>query len=411
MTSVISAAGLLRHNGHVRDRAIEGGTGLGSFRRYTWWSLAGTTTFFLVAVIGAWILGPGVPGWARAVGTVALAVTALASAVLFSRRLASVPADPPGAQTDAQTVAWMIGGGAGAVVLAAVLLAVRDGGLWSLAPAIMTSVVATFLPPRRRWVLLAAVLAGAAVPGVIAGLTSGGEWLRAALFPPVLVAFSAWVTLGMLWAWDVAERLNAARGLAAQLAVTEERSRFAADLHDIQGHHLQVIARKSELAARLAELDPARAAAEMREVQELATDALRDTRAVVQGYRRTTLDEEIANAARVLAAAEVQVELNVDATARLPAAGRHLLGLVVREATTNVLRHSRARAAEVDYRLTDGVACLRMGNDGAAEGPGAGTGTGLRTLAERLEAARGTLTWTHEQDRFLMVASLPVDAG
>lgn len=376
----------------MRDAVTDGETGLGSFRRYTWWSLAGTTTFFLVLIVGARLLE--LPGWAKIVGAGALAVVAVASVMLFSRRLAIDTRLP---------VAWMVAGSVGAAVLGGILLVQQRDEVWSLAPAIMVSLVATFLP-RHRWVLLAGAAVGMAVLGGIAG-----DWgLRAVLFPPGLVAFVAWAALGMLWAWDVAERLNAARQLAAQLAVAQERLRFAADLHDIQGHHLQVIARKGELAARLATLDPARAATEMREVQQLATDALKDTRAVVQGYRRTTLDDEIANAAKVLAAAEIQVEMNLSpAVGELPDFGRHLLGLVVREATTNMLRHSQARSAEVDYRLTDGLAWLEVRNDGATA-PSESPGTGLRSLAERLRAAGGELKWERKHERFIVAASLPV---
>jgi two-component system sensor histidine kinase DesK len=176
-----------------------------------------------------------------------------------------------------------------------------------------------------------------------------------------------------------------------------------------------VIALKSELAARLAEADPARAAEEMREVRRLAADALSDTRAVVQAYRRTTLDEEITNATRVLAAAGIDARLRVDPAAagdRLSETGRNLLGLLVREATTNVLRHSQARRTDVEYRVEDGMARLRVSNDGAAEaGPGSRPGTGLDSLAERLAAAGGTLTRQRDGDRFMVAASLPLEAG
>lgn len=232
----------------------------------------------------------------------------------------------------------------------------------------------------------------------------------AALFPPGLVAFTVWVTLGPLWAWDTALRLDEARRLEAELAVREERLRFAADLHDIQGHHLQVISLKGELAARLVEVDPARAAVELKDIRRLAADALGDTRAVVQGYRRTTLDDEIAGAARVLAAAGIDARLTPAAgavAAGLNDPARHLLGLVMREATTNVLRHGRAGHAEVEYRVADGLARLRVSNDGVEDHAGGSEGTGLRGLAERLEAAGGELTWQREGDRFVVMAALP----
>jgi two-component system sensor histidine kinase DesK len=402
----------------VRDRSSDRGTGLAGFRRYTWWSLAGTTAFVLIVLLGRRILTAALPVWAAVACLVALAVTTVASVVLLSRRLAGVPTDAADAQPDHPPVAWLLAGSGGAAVLGGILLLLGDDGVWSVAPATMVAVVATFLPPRRRWLLVAAAAAAAAVLGGIAALASGSEggggWLGAVLLPPALLAITAATLLGTLWGWEVAARLERARRLSAELAVADERLRFAADLHDIQGHHLQVIALKSELAARLAATDPARAAMEMQQVQRLSTDALRDTRAVVQGYRRTSLDEEIANATRVLAAADIDARMQLDAATdsdRLSETSRHLLGLVVREATTNVLRHSRAQRAEVDYRVTAGMAQLRMGNDGAADQPGAASGSGLRALAERLAAVGGTLNWEQDGDRFVVVASLPVHAG
>jgi two-component system, NarL family, sensor histidine kinase DesK len=395
----------------VRDLASDRGTGLVSFRRYTWWSLTGTTAFVLVVLLGRRILTAALPAWAVVACVVALAVTTVASVVLLSRRLAGVPPDGP-------PVGWVLAGSGGAAVLGGILLLLGDDAVWSVAPATMVAVVATVLPPRRRGVLLAAAAAAAAVLGGIATLASGstgaGGWPGAVLLPPGLLAITAATLLGLLWGWEVAARLERARRLSAELAVKDERLRFAADLHDIQGHHLQVIALKSELAARLAEADPARAAAEMQEVRRLAADALADTRAVVQGYRRTTLDDEIANATRVLAAAGIDARLQVDAAAntdRLSQTGRNLLGLMMREATTNVLRHSQARRTDVDYRVEAGMARLRVCNDGAVGGAGASRGTGLDMLAERLAAVGGTLTREHDGDRFVVAASLPLDVG
>ncbi|MEO3797455.1 histidine kinase [Nonomuraea sp. B10E15] len=395
-------------------RDLPADTGLRSFRRFTWWTLILLTGSLLIFSSGPWILDPGVPAAARPPAAGGLAVTAVAAAVLFGRRLSGDPGGSPGRVP----AVWLAAGCAGATVLGGVLLAARGYGAWSFAPATMVSIAATYLPAGRRWALVAAAAGAAGVAGGGVALALGDDPLFAAALPAGLVALTGWVTLGMLWSWDVADRLNQARRLSAELAVKDERLRFAADLHDIQGHHLQVIALKSELAARLAAADPARAAAEMQEVRRLAADALRDTRAVVQGYRRTTLEAEIANATGVLAAAGIDATTHADPVdpadpsdpsgpAGLPETARHLLGLVMREATTNVLRHSRARHAEVGYRVAGGLARLRVANDGARRP--AGSGTGLTALAERLAAAGGELTWEHAGDRFTVTATLPVD--
>ena len=399
----------------MADRSSDQETGLAGFRRYTWWSLTGTTTFVLVVLLGRRVLATDLPAWTLVACLLALAVTTVASVVLLGRRLAGVPPDD---QPVRPPVGWVLAGSGGAAVLGGILLLLGDDGVWSVAPATMVAVVATFLPPSRRGVLLAAAAATTAVLGGIAALASGSRgasgWLGAVLLPPALLGITAVTLLGLLWGWEVAARLERARRLSAELAVADERLRFAADLHDVQGHHLQVIALKSELAARLAASDPARAAEQMRQVQRLAIDALRDTRAVVQGYRRTSLDAEVANATRVLAAAGIDARLRVDPaadTGRLSETSRHLLGLTVREATTNVLRHSQARRTEVDYRIEAGVARLRVCNDGAPSQPGASSGTGLDMLAERLAAAGGTLTREHQGDRFVLAASLPLDTS
>ncbi|MEV4093926.1 sensor histidine kinase [Streptosporangium saharense] len=376
-------------------RGVDPETGLTNFRRYTWWSLISVTVFFLAFSVRSRITDATVPVGVRLAAVAALALTVVAIVVSVSRRLPHVSHKP-----DTTPVRWLVAGSVGATTLGVILLALRDPGLWAFGPAMMVAIVATFLPPRRRWLLITIAAAGVAVLG---GITGQGS-----VFPAGLVVFSGWATLGMLWAWDVAERLNAARRLSAELAIKDERLRFAAELHDIQGHHLQVIALRSELAARLADADPARAATEMHEVRRLATDALRDTRAVVQGYRRVTLEEEIANATGVLAAADIDARMEID-PGPLPDPGRHLLGLVVREATTNVLRHSDARHAEIGYRITDGLARLTVANDGVSERPGTGPGTGLRGLAERLTTAGGELTWQYDGDRFVVTARVPTE--
>jgi hypothetical protein len=164
-------------------------TGLSSFRRYTWWSLAGTTAFVLVVLLGRRILTAALPLWATVACMVALAVTTVAGMVLLSRRLAGVPPDGQPVELPVRPPAgWVLAGGGGAAVLGGILLPLGDDGVWSVAPAMMVAVVATFLSPRRRGVLLAAAAVAAAVLGGIAALASGSGgadgWLEAVLLPP-----------------------------------------------------------------------------------------------------------------------------------------------------------------------------------------------------------------------------------
>ena len=130
------------------------------------------------------------------------------------------------------------------------------------------------------------------------------------------------------------------------MAVEQERARFARDLHDLLGHSLTVITVKSELAGRLLDRDPQRAAAEVADIERLAREALADVRSTVAGYRGVTLAAEISSARAALDAAGVTADLP-GAVDDVPGDRRELFGWVLREGVTNVLRHSDAHRVRV----------------------------------------------------------------
>jgi two-component system sensor histidine kinase DesK len=175
----------------------------------------------------------------------------------------------------------------------------------------------------------------------------------------------------------------------ASLAVENERSRFARDLHDILGHSLTVITVKAELAQRLFDVDPERARAEIADLERLSRDALSDVRRAVEGYRELTLPGELARARTALAAAEIEAHLPGSAD-DVPTELRELFAWTVREGVTNVIRHSGARVCEV--RLSPTAAEVR--DDG--RGPnGTGGGSGLNGLRERATAVGATVVTRH----------------
>ncbi|GIE31833.1 histidine kinase [Actinoplanes italicus] len=211
-----------------------------------------------------------------------------------------------------------------------------------------------------------------------------------------------------LWIWilDLTEQAHATKDAEARLAVTEERLRFARDLHDLVGHSLSVIAVKSELAGKLTAIDTERAAAQMAEVRGLAQDSLRQIREAVRGYRILDLASEIASVQSILEADGVRCKIDLPPDAVAPEAAGPF-AWVVRESATNILRHSTATWCTVTLRSADGSAVLEVVNDGvgAATEPG---GTGLAGLAERLTAVGGSLTAQPTGDgRFLVRAVAP----
>ena len=178
-------------------------------------------------------------------------------------------------------------------------------------------------------------------------------------------------------------RLRAANERIAQLAVAEERARFARDLHDSLGHSLTVVAVKAELAGKLVDRDAAAARREIDSVEALAREALADLRASVSGTRGVTLPGELAAAREALGAAGVA--LTVTGSPELVREDlRDVLAWSIREGITNVLRHARATACTIELRRTG----LRIRDDGTGGGGTDATGGGgLRGIAERAAVA------------------------
>ncbi|NYH52377.1 two-component system sensor histidine kinase DesK [Nocardiopsis arvandica] len=278
--------------------------------------------------------------------------------------------------------------------------------------------VGVFVAPRRRGAVV--TLGLLAVPWLLIPLSPLdihflaylAVWLFAIAWALVLAAGS----LASLWLWDVTN--DAVRGQAAraQLAVTEERLRFARDMHDLLGHSLSALAVKAELAGRLAERAPERAAAEMTEVHELARKALQQVRTAVSGYREVDLAGEVDAVGSVLAANGTRVSVTgLDGLALSPERAS-LAAWVVREGVTNVLRHSDATECQIVFTPTRDTAVGRVlvvevsndraRGDGAMEGS---SGNGLAGLSERVSMSGGTLSAAHTGNGgFLLRAVIPL---
>ncbi|MEV6975460.1 sensor histidine kinase [Kitasatospora sp. NPDC093806] len=231
-------------------------------------------------------------------------------------------------------------------------------------------------------------------------------------FDAVMMAFIGSSCRSFAWLQSVVLELDAAREAQAQLAVAEERLRFSRDLHDVMGRNLTTIALKSELAVQLARRGRPEAAEQMAEVQRIAQESQREVRDVIRGYRTADLHAEAIGARAVLRSADVtcEIDLGEDADA-LPAPVQSVLGWVIREATTNVLRHSEAARCSIRLRRADGRAVLELENDGvpAVPIPSQGSGTGLRGLRERLAAHDGELTLPDAvPGSFRLLASVPL---
>ena len=203
----------------------------------------------------------------------------------------------------------------------------------------------------------------------------------------IIIGTSLWMCVFMGYI-RLTRELRQTREDLADAAVAAERTRIGRDLHDILGHSLTAIAVKAGLARRMAERGADGAAAEIADIERLAREALADVRATVSGYREVSVGSEIAVAAMVLRAAGITAQLPV-AVDDVEPAGRELFGYVVREAVTNVVRHSGAHRCTV----TLGADWVQIDDDGvgAPANEAVADGSGLSGLCQRVEESGGRL--------------------
>ncbi|MFI6811011.1 sensor histidine kinase [Nonomuraea sp. NPDC050328] len=213
-----------------------------------------------------------------------------------------------------------------------------------------------------------------------------------------------------IWIWTLAVQAHEGQEAKAQLAVAEERLRFARDLHDLVGHQLSAIAVKTELAVRLSRAGRPEAGDELSEVHQLTRQALKELREAVRGYRELDLTSELHGVRGVLEAAGVACELRLPYR-ELPERVAPVFAYAVREAATNVLKHSEATRCSITLRFSVDEAVLEVRNNGVSRKPAEDLGSGLRGMAERLEPLGGTVKAEPDGGWFVLTARVPLREG
>jgi two-component system sensor histidine kinase DesK len=272
------------------------------------------------------------------------------------------------------------------LVVVAGALTLAQSSSWGFLFTYCAACAALVAPEGLGFYAVALCSVLAALTSVIAG-ANGGTAVSYA-------ASSAGIGLLMLVMSDLRLRnrqLSQARAELAEMAVAQERERFARDLHDLLGHSLSVITLKAELAGRMLSDGPADAAREVAELEQVARTALGEVREAVSGYRQPTLEGELAGARMALSAAGISAEV-VQARVSLDPAVEAVLAWAVREGATNVIRHSGARhcTVRITASLTD--AGVEVIDDGEGNDGNGSRGHGIDGLAERARLVDGTLS-------------------
>lgn len=340
-----------------------------------------TTTLPLLVAVGAVLVARQAQTWPQALwllAGVAAVVVAFERWTVGAVSRVAVPCLTIGA------VVWPVGA-----------FTMRDagaqGGFYAL--TVVGPLVVSQLTRRRALaaVCLVGYVAGVGALAVLLGGDRGLEpWLVLVIVPTAVAATVTGLMFPNSGFYDVVAELEEAKDREAELAVARERVRFAGDLHDIQGHTLHVVKLKVALAQRLLEREDAaargQATQELEEVHTLVSDTIAQAKELAFGQRRLNLSAELVNAQNLFEAAGIHVR--VERRGEVDPAHVELLGQVLRETTTNILRHAQAAVV----RITLAEHSITVLNDGVRAGAERPVLRGLAALADRVAEAGGRLS-------------------
>ncbi|MCR8635124.1 sensor histidine kinase [Paenibacillus radicis (ex Xue et al. 2023)] len=193
---------------------------------------------------------------------------------------------------------------------------------------------------------------------------------------------------------ELQEQLKDANMRISELVKIEERQRIARDLHDTLGQKLSLIGLKSDLASKLITKDPDRARAEIKDVQQTARTALKEVRHIVSQMRGTRIEEEISHVQQILKAAQIDFHLEGnEAISNVSLLSENVLSMCLKEAVTNVVKHSGASACSVTFERTQSELLMKVHDNGIGLGEQSciKRGNGLQGMKERLEFVNGSL--------------------
>lgn len=284
---------------------------------------------------------------------------------------------------------WRQAGPQLGLLTALMVLTVLVGGLSGLGMATYLATFGVFALPLPVGVAWSGLVVIATTVWVALAGQLDDFWIM-----PLIVAS---VSAGVLVVRTLEASQERHRAGQEHVALIAERERVARDVHDVLGHSLTVVVMKSQVAERLVDHDPEAARRELHEIRSLAREALAEVRATVGGLRVARLGEELARARAALADAGIEATVPDDPQVVDP---RHriVLAWVLREAVTNVVRHSGATHCLVEldeHRLVvrdDGCGLGRAGSAADRHGHG------LRGVRERLAEAGGELVLVSEVD-------------
>lgn len=186
--------------------------------------------------------------------------------------------------------------------------------------------------------------------------------------------------------------LDVANRQLEQYIQQEERQRIARDLHDTLGQTLTMIKLKSELAAKWVDKDSRQAKAELQDILATSRIALKQVRELVSDMKFVSLASELEQSRKLLHTAGIELDIAENGKPPLLSSVEEtMIALSVREAVTNIVKHSQASRCTIKMEIVDRFYCIDITDDGVGLAEQA-SGNGIASMNERMQALHGTLT-------------------
>lgn len=209
---------------------------------------------------------------------------------------------------------------------------------------------------------------------------------------------------------ELEKELDQANKRIEELVKREERIRIARDLHDTLGHTLSLLTLKSQLVQRVIAVDPERARHEAKEMEKTSRAALKQVRELVSDMRAAMIAEELLEVQQILRAAGIAYRYDGEVDfSKIPPFTQNVISMCLREAATNVVKHSRASHCNISIYLSSKKINIVVRDDGmgvpveSANEKSMPFGNGLKGMEERLALIDGTLALANRHGAVLEI--------
>lgn len=208
---------------------------------------------------------------------------------------------------------------------------------------------------------------------------------------------------------ELEQQLDAANKQIKELVKREERVRIARDLHDTLGHTLSLLTLKSQLIGKMAVKSPDLIKNEAKQMEEISRSALRQVRELVSDMRSITIQEELVEVQAILEAAGIvsHIDASLNEYEDISALTQNIVSLCLKEAVTNVVKHSSASNCHIKIKNSSGQLTVSITDDGKGIPEGNWFGNGLKGMKERLEILEGNLHLSSEAGTLLTI-NIPI---